>query len=84
MGYSADDIQGAVDRLNTVLTATKQKEANLETRLIAMLLIWLSLCFTGGFLMAFYLHFGYAFLFICLYVIGCFLFCAKFKSATDS
>ena len=67
-----------------VLSSTKQKEAQLETKLIAMLLLWLSLCFTGGFLMTFYMHFGYAFLFVFLYLFGCFLFYKKFKSSTDS
>ena len=45
-----------------------------------MLLIWLCISFAGAFLTAFYFHYGYAFLFMALFLAGCFLFKSRFTN----
>lgn len=82
LGFDSESIQASISRVNRVLVHTKQKAARQETLLIGMLLVWLCVCFTGAFLTAFYLHFGYTFLFLALFIGGCLTFYLRFKRTT--
>ena len=78
-GYSADEVQNTISKLNCVLRNSKQKVAREETQALVLFLCWLCFSFTGAFLSGFYLHYIWSFVFLGLFIAGTFVFYKKHK-----
>ena len=79
MGHDPDHLLGLVSQLNLVLTSTKQKIARDESKIVALLISWLTLCLIGVVLIGFLTHWAYSFIFVAIMIIGVVVFTVKFK-----
>jgi len=79
MGHDPDHLLGLVSQLNLVLTLTKQKIARDESKIVALLISWLTLCLIGVVLIGCLTHWAYSFIFVAIMIIGVVVFTVKFK-----
>ncbi len=70
LGIDTSYLKQLIRSLNEIVGPAKQKLALRESKILSIFLVFISVCLVSSFLMAFYLHFAWAFLFAGLLIIG--------------